>query len=146
MWLNDSNCDTVNIPGYRFVFVNHKNTIGDGVGLYLRNDLDFKILSERCFTDANNFESIFVEVNIPSAKNIYRPPWENVIEILESFQNMLSIVTQQNKLIYVVGEWNLDLLAHDRHSATDEFINLMYSHMLYPLITYKTDFPQHNTN
>ena len=40
--------------------------------------------------------------------------------------------------IYIMGDFNLDLLNTDLHSATNEFINALFSHFLYPLISRPT--------
>ena len=37
-----------------------------------------------------------------------------------------------------MGDFNLDLLNTDLHSATNEFINVLFSHFLYPLISRPT--------
>ena len=37
-----------------------------------------------------------------------------------------------------MGDFNLDLLNTDLHSATNEFINALFSHFLYPLISRPT--------
>ena len=37
-----------------------------------------------------------------------------------------------------MGDFNLDLLHHEQHPLTGEFVDLMFSHLLYPLITKPT--------
>ena len=37
-------------------------------------------------------------------------------------------------MCYIMGDFNLDLLNTDLHSATNEFMNAFFSHFLYPLI------------
>ena len=34
-----------------------------------------------------------------------------------------------------MGDFNLDLLRHEQHAITGEFVELMFSHLLYPMIT-----------
>ena len=41
-------------------------------------------------------------------------------------------------MCYIMGEFNLDLLNTDLYSATNEFINALFSHFLYPLISRPT--------
>lgn len=53
-------------------------------------------------------------------------------------RNLLTIVTKENKICYVMGDFNLDLLRHEQRSLTGEFVELMFSHLLYPLITKPT--------
>lgn len=44
-----------------------------------------------------------------------------------------------------MGDFNLDLLNTDSHSVTNEFINTLFSHMLYPLNSKPTRITSHST-
>ena len=37
-----------------------------------------------------------------------------------------------------MDDYNLDLLRHEQHAITREFFELMFSHLLYPMITKPT--------
>ena len=69
----------------------------------------------------------------------------NLHEFLESFQLLLDWVTRDNKVCYIMGDFNLDLLNTDSHSVTNEFINTLFSHTLYPLISKPTGTTSHST-
>ena len=44
IWLNDLTCDSVNISGYNFIS-NHRSTkTGGGLGIYLQDFLQYKLL------------------------------------------------------------------------------------------------------
>jgi len=78
-WLIDSTSELVNIAGYNFVSNHRKSKIGGEVGIYLQNDIQYKILKECKFTDPEVIEFLFVEIIVPQGKNIivgcvYRPP------------------------------------------------------------------------
>ena len=64
----------------------------------------------------------------------YRPPDENVNVVLDSLRKLESTTTRENKIFYVIGDFNSDLLRHEQHAITREFVELMFSHLLYPLI------------
>ena len=56
-----------------------------------------------------------MEIVNPRGKNliagtIYRPPIHNLLEFMESFQSLIERVTRDNKLCYIMGDFNLDLL------------------------------------
>ena len=76
---------------------------------------------------------------------VYRPPFHNLHEFLESFQLQLDRVTRVNKVCYIMGDFNLDLLNTDSHSVTNEFINTLFSHMLYPLNSKPIRITSHST-
>ena len=61
-----------------------KSKSGGGVGIYLQNDLDYKLRPECNFSDLEVIETLFVEITVPQGKNIivgsvYRPPSYNVV-------------------------------------------------------------------
>ena len=66
-WLNDTTSDRVNLPGYNFLSCHRTARSGGGVGLYLRNDLEYRICSECNFSDPNVIESLFVEIFVPNS-------------------------------------------------------------------------------
>ena len=42
------------------------------------------------------------------------------------------------KKTYILGDFNLDLLKHDTHDATNQFIEIMYNNSLLPVINHPT--------
>ena len=77
---------------------------------------------------------------------IYRPPDENVTDFLNSLRKLLSTTTTENKICYVMGDFNLDLLRHEQHAITGEFVELMFSHLLYNMITKPTRITSNTTS
>ena len=111
--------------------------------IILCDTFNFTIMSDLCSSNSALFDSVFVEIENPPGKNfiigiVYRPPSVNLHEFLESFQQLLHRVTRDNKMCYIKGDFNLDFLNTDLHSATNEFINALFSHFLYPLISRPT--------
>ena len=69
---------------------------------------------------------------------VCRPPNQNTALFLEKFNDILSIITKDNKYCYVIGDFNLDLLQYNRHIPTQEFIDSLFSHAFFPLISKPT--------
>ena len=72
----DSFIASVTPPGYKCTHVPHPEGRGGGVGLFILDDIDFKVLHQQCF---NTFESISVHLSTGNAQDIvfhpvYRPP------------------------------------------------------------------------
>ena len=44
----------------------------------------------------------------------------------------------KNKLVFLMGDWNLNLINHHCHKVTSDFLDLLYSRMFFPLITRPT--------
>ena len=69
-WLTDCTAELVNITGYNFVSNHRKSKTGGGVGIYLQNDLQYKLLNECKLSDPETIESLFVKITFPHGKNI----------------------------------------------------------------------------
>ena len=67
-WLTDCTAELVNITGYNFVSNHRKSKTGGGVGIYLQNDLQYKLLNECKLSDRETIESLFVEITVPHLK------------------------------------------------------------------------------
>ena len=57
---------------------------------------------------------------------------------MNSLHFLLASISKENKIWYVVGDWNLDLFNHHCHESTGEFLEIMYSRMFFPFITRPT--------
>jgi hypothetical protein len=147
-WLNDLTSDQVNIPGYNFVSNHRKSKTGGGTGIYLQNCLEYKLHPECSFSDPDVIESLFVEIDVPSGKNIivgtiYRPPSQNTTAFLDKFNEIMSSISRSKKHCYVMGDFNLDLLRLSDHVPTQEFIDCLFSYAFYPLISNPTRITAH---
>lgn len=96
-------------------------------------------------------ESLFVEVIRPTKKNIVigvicRPPDRNLNEFIGELDQLLSRISKENKLVYLLADWNINLLCHSNHHATGEFLELMYSKTFFPLITRPTRITEHKAS
>ena len=69
-WLTDCTAEHVNIRGYNFVSNHRKSKTGGGVGIYLQNGLEYKLLEECKFSDPDVIESLFLEIIVPRGKNL----------------------------------------------------------------------------
>ena len=70
-WLNDATSELVNITGYNFVSNHRKSKTGGGVGIYFKNDLEYKLREECNFSDSEVIESLFLEITVPHGKKHY---------------------------------------------------------------------------
>ena len=51
---------------------------------------------------------------------------------------MLSKTKRENKQVYIMGDFNINLLNSEKHNLTSEFLQLMYSNSYLPLINKPT--------
>ena len=70
---------------------------------------------------------------------MYRSPDQDINEFNRFSEDMLSKVTKNdNKLFYLMGDFNINLLNHNTHSPRADFIDVLNSFSLYPSITKPT--------
>jgi hypothetical protein len=69
-WLNDTNNDNFNIEKYDFISSNRSNKRGEGVGIYIIKETEYKIRKDLNSVNEDGIESVFIEINMPFSKNI----------------------------------------------------------------------------
>ena len=143
-WFKDVPQDYFNLSGYNLEFQNRIGKNGGGVCLYIKDDLKYHVRSDlqeiKC---PENVESMFIEIERSASKNIvvgvvYRPPDQDINVFNNYIDNVLTSAAKNQKLIYLMGDFNINLLNEDVHLPTSEFINVITTHSLYPSITKPT--------
>ena len=145
-WLKDSD-HFCGIAGYNFIHDFRNQRSGGGVGLYLKQEFEFKRRPDLYFAN-DSAESLFVEVERTKEKNlivgiIYRPPEQNIIDFNAELDRLLFVISKNNKECILLGDWNIDLIKHNCHRQTAEFLDIMYSKLFVPLITRPSRITSH---
>lgn len=147
-WLTEQNHEIVGFPTYSHIYkcretINEKGTtkIGGGVSLLVRSNLKFRELTEFTKSDTT-IECIFVEIEM-TGRNvivgcIYRPPGNNLKNFNEVISDTLGKLNKINSYVYLLGDYNINLLNVGSHSLTNEFIDIMFSSSFIPLINRPT--------
>ena len=137
------------LPGYRFFFRSRKERRGGGVGVFLAEELigTAEIITENFFEE-EVFESILVRIPcFPFKTNkkdllvltVYRQPGqENLSKFFEILQQWLDNHDKRHNEIIITGDFNLDLLKYQMHEQTSQYLDIMVSHGLSPVITKPT--------
>ena len=68
----------------------------------------------------------------------YRPPNTDISMFSAKMNEILEILESEKKEIYLLGDFNINLLNYNSHGKTKEFLDMMYSFNIYPLITKPT--------
>ena len=124
------------------VHKNRSNKRGGGVMIYILQSLKFKMITELSECIENVYDCVSIEIDTTKGKNIivtclYRPPGTNIDIFNDHLENLLSLV-KQNKIHFLVGDFNINLANHENHNATSNFVDLLFSFGLYPLINKPT--------
>ena len=131
-------------------FINNprNNKTGGGVGLYFSVDLNYKLRNDLNFNNTGCAESLFIEITKSNGKNIvvgvvYRPPNSDVNDFIQDMDSLITKISRENKICYLMGDFNLNLLNCENHKLTNAFLDIMYSNMFFPLITRPTRIPSY---
>ena len=138
--MNDSNIDNSNyeLPNYVSVHQIRNHYKGGGVSVYIHKNFEFKIRSDLSI-NSKNIESIGVELLQEKRRNtlfnvVYRPPNAKI----EPFEDFLKILFNKNKNsnknYHTAGDFNLNLLDHDKNKKVKDFFNLIYQKGMIPTI------------
>ena len=66
---------------------------------------------------------------------IYRPPWADLLEYNSCMTNTLALLQSENKYIFHLGDYNVDISPGATHNlASEEFKNILSSEHFFPLI------------
>ena len=93
-----------------------------GALLYIKERMTYKVQNELKITKSAELESIFIEIqNNHKRKNvivgcIYRHPCMDPAEFNESYlQNLLDTLAFENKDIFLMGDFNINILQYDNN-------------------------------
>jgi hypothetical protein len=135
--LKDKPHNYYNLPGYKIEYMNRIGREKGGVCMYVSEKVKYKLRKDLCHA-TSNFESCFIEIENVNKKNIaigvvYRAhtPIDNFVADIDPLFKKLNA---ENKHIYVMGVFNIDLLKVDSHRPTHEYLELIYSYHLVPTI------------
>jgi hypothetical protein len=56
----------------------------------------------------------------------------------DRINDILNTVNKENKIFYLMGDLNIDFLKSEQHKPTSNFVDTIYSHSVFPVITKPT--------
>ena len=144
-WLNDNDFDLYGLSGYKVIGRHRVNRTGGGVAVCIQDQVSFRERPDlSCFTE--DFETVFIEIekgNQLNAKNviigvIYRPPNQDILSFNEKLNDIINKIRMENKICYLLGDYNINILNYSSHVHTAQFVDMMSSSGFLPLITRPT--------
>ncbi|XP_065682310.1 uncharacterized protein LOC136095525 [Hydra vulgaris] len=143
--LNKNRPQTSNITlnGY-----SHEDTPSEshasGALLYINNRLAYKPRNDLLIYKPKELKSIFIEIINPKKSNIivgciYRHPKMSLDNFLSFYLNpLLKNLTKENKTIFILGDFNIDLLKCDTNLYAKDFLDSLTSNYILPHIIHPT--------
>ena len=133
-----SNDDRIKLQGYHTIIGrNRDDGPRGGVGLFIKDNINFIIREDISVFIPHVIETIFIEI----VGVIYRPNTEPIADLFIYTSNLYDImdtVNQENKLCVIMGDMNVDLLKYEVHSKTNEYLDGIFEHGFLPVISKPT--------
>ena len=144
-WLQAYDCDLYGFHGYHFVERHRAEQRGGGVAICIAEQLVFSVRRDLSLFDPE-IESMFVEIEGSMLCNkklilgvvTYRPPNTDTSGFNEKINCIMELIKRENKSCYMMGDYNINIMNYETHSLTGEFVDVMSSNALMPLITRPT--------
>ena len=144
-WLKPATVDLFGLDGYKSEHTFRPLRTGGGVSLFIKDHIEYTVRPDMCLNN-EIIESLFIEIDkqvLGKTKNvligvIYRPPGTDIKRFNDRVEELLAVIKSENKLSYMMGDWNINLLSVEQHEPSQDFLDLMMSHSLVPIITKPT--------
>ena len=94
-------------------------------------------------------ESTFVEIINPKKSNIIvgticRHPKMDVTEFNNILNNLLKKINQEQKTVFLLGDFDIDLMHYNEHKPTNEFLDSLASNSYLPYIIQPSRHTSHS--
>ena len=141
-WLKKTTEHQVKIPGYSLVCSHRKRKRGGGVGILVTTKLQHR---ERPDLSLNipDFRSVTIEIKTHNDSIfvcvLYRPPNTSEKDFIKNYKRLLKKFNRNQLDQFIIGlDHNMDLLKHEKHIHTRDFIETNLDHHLLPTVTKPT--------
>jgi len=134
------------LTGYHNIISRHREEgPRGGVGLFIKNNLIYKLRDDISVFIPHIFESVFIKITNTHGNNliigvIYRTnsgPHADLDIFSRTLQDIMDTIQHENKPCVLMGDMNIDLKCGD-HSKTNEYLDTVISHGYLPVITKPT--------
>jgi hypothetical protein len=136
--------DLVQIPGYNFIHTHRPVGRGGGIGFYILEQLNFKILQQYSTFIPNSFECLTIEVSFgPKTfifSSIYRSPTpptnsspsDHIDTFMNNLDSLLSNLSSHKLPAFICLDSNINLLSHT--NLSHDYTNTYTAHGFTQLI------------
>ena len=150
LYINFNDAFNYSLPGYHYIEYNTRDESDDGHG-GVGSNINSNIMSHFRRDDLSIFiphviETLFIEVKLNKTKSIilgviYRPnsqPRADIDIFTTEHPDITAKINNENKELYIMGDFNIYLLKFQSHEKTKYFIEAMLPTEYLPVITKPT--------
>ena len=102
--------------------------------LYIANHLSYKCCNDLNIYKKNELESTFIEIVNLKKTNILDPSMDLADFNCNYLNKLLENISKEQKSIFLLGDFNVNLLNYNEHNQTNEFSDSLASNSFIPLI------------
>ena len=121
-------------------------TKNSGSGFYIKDNLDFidrPDLDKHEKDKLNEFTAKWIEIKNKKDSNIliasiYRHPSKKDTIFYDYLNSTLAKLMKEQKLIFITGDFNYNLLNYNKNEEVSSFLECMYTQLFQPYIIYPT--------
>ena len=135
----------ISLPGFQTPISTPTASSKGGVLLYVKNGIKFKPREDLKMYKSRELESTFIEIINTDKPNsiigvIYRHPCMDPANFNESYllPTLDKLSHENNKQVYISGDFNFDLVKTSSNKDTSDFLDIMTSNLLLPMISLPT--------
>ena len=138
----------VNLNNYSFESTPAESSAG-GTMLYISNHLSYEPRNDLNMCKTNLLESTFTEINNSKKSNIivscvYKHPNTDVLDFNYLINQLFDKISKEQKQIFLLGDFNINLLNYNEHQPTNEFLDSLASNSIIPYILQPTRLTTHS--
>ena len=149
-WLSDSTCSLYQLSNFNFIPQNRLTKGGGGIGLFINSRYKFSLCPDLC-RNLPHLECLFIELSENGSSTtligcVYRPPNTDLLSFNADILDLLKDIDNKKfQSIAIAGDFNLDLIKSNTHSATGEFLHNLMSYSFLPAICIPTRITEFST-
>ena len=132
------------LDGYKFVNVDRKSGRGGGVGIFIKNDINFQRRESITHSVESDSTCEYLCVDLFRQDRdrltvgvFYRKPSTDIKSFIHFYSETLEKLSTEKREIIMTGDFNIDLLKSTDEN-TNDFLNINFSFGLTPVIKYPT--------
>ena len=134
--LKDKPNDIVSIEGYNIEYTNRIGREKGGMCMFISEELTYKLRTDLCQANSN-YESCFIEIENKN-KNVivgvvYRAH-TSIDSFISDIEPIYRKINSEKKHVYIMGDFNIDLLKTDMHRPIHDYVECIYSNSMLPSI------------
>lgn len=145
-WLKNHNHELYSLNNYFHHAKCRSTRNGGGVSIFVHHSIPTHVTEYPSTLLLNSAESIFVETDgKPRGSNrkyligeIYRPPNLPTEPFIEEFNKLLEYCNTLDHIVYIMGDFNIDLLKYPNGKSSRDFLNTVINFSFIPLLNCPT--------